>query len=164
MTNIPILLTQVGMATVAYSLVYLWYVRPRLAPRPLLVAVQPLLFIQVFRFTGLTLIAEGQVDPALPIDKLAQASYGDLASAVIALLALLLARRGSSVTVPLLWVLTAVGLLDFANVGRIALDARLLEFDLGAMWLAFSWYVPAVLIAHIAIIDQLTTSRAIDRH
>ncbi|MBY5162281.1 hypothetical protein [Salsipaludibacter albus] len=160
MGNIPILLIQVSMATLAYALLYAWYVRPRLARLPLLLAVQPLLFVQMFRFTGLTLIAEGQVDPSLPTDLLAQASSGDLASALLALVALLLARAGSSATVPLLWVLTAVGLLDFANVGRIALETNLLEFDLGAMWLALSWYVPAVLIAHVAIIDQLLASRA----
>lgn len=163
MTNIPILLVQVSMATIAYALLYVWYVRPRLSQQPLLVAVQPLLFVQVFRFTGLTLIAEGQVDPSLPADLLAQASYGDLASAVLALVALLLARRGSSVTVPLLWALTAVGLLDFANVGRIALETNLIEFDLGAMWVALSWYVPAVLVSHVAIIDQLLATRT-DAH
>lgn len=159
MGNVPILLVQVGMATIAYALLYVWYVRPRLARLPLLVALQPLLFVQVFRFTGLTLIAEGQVDPSLPTDVLAQASYGDLASAVIALVALLLARRGSSVAVPMMWLLTAVGLLDFANVGRIALETNMLEFDLGAMWMALHWYVPAVLIAHVAIIDQLLRVR-----
>ena len=159
MTNVSILLVQVSMATIAYALIYVWYVRPRLVRLPLLLALQPLLFVQVFRFTGLTLIAEGQVDPSLPTDVLAQASYGDLASAVIALGALLLARRGSSATVALAWVLTAVGLLDFANVGRIALETRMLEFDLGAMWMALHWYVPAVLIAHIGIIDQLLATR-----
>jgi hypothetical protein len=159
MTNIPILLVQVSMATVAYALLYVWYVRPRLAQLPLLKALQPLLFVQVFRFTGLTLIAEGQVDPSLPTDVLAQASYGDLASAVIALVALLFARQGSSAAIPLAWLMTAVGLLDFANVGRIALETGMLEFDLGAMWMALHWYVPAVLIAHVAIIEQLLVTR-----
>lgn len=159
MENIPILLIQVNMATLAYALIYVWYLRPRLAQQPLLVAVQPLLFVQVFRFTGLTLIAEGQVDPSLPLDQLAQMSYGDLASAVVALVALLLARSGSSATVPVLWLLTVVGLGDFANVGRIALETGLLQFDLGAMWMALHWYVPAVLVSHLAIIDRLLATR-----
>lgn len=159
MTNIPILLIQVSLAALVYALIYLWYVRPRLATRRLLVAVQPLLFVQAFRFTGLTLIAEGQVDPSLPLGPLTQMSYGDLASSIIAIVALLLARRGSTAAVPVMWALTVVGLGDFANVGRVALETNLLQFDLGAMWLALHWYVPAVTVAHLAIIDQLRTNR-----
>lgn len=160
MSNIPILVIQVSMATVAFGLIYLWFVRPKLAALPLSLAIQPLVFVQAFRFTGLTLLAEGQVDPALPVDRLAEMAYGDLASAAIAVVALLLARRKSSVLVPVLWLLTVVGLGDFANVGRIALETGLLEHDLGAMWLALIWYVPAVTIAHFALIDQLIAKRS----
>lgn len=163
MGNLPILAVQVGMATLLYGLLYLWYLRPRLLDRPLLVALQPLLFVQAFRWTGLTLIAEGQVDPALPADRLAAMSYGDLTAAVIALAALLLARRDHPWTVPVVWILTVVGLGDFVNVGIIALETGLLNADLGAMWVILGWYVPAVTVSHLAIIDLLLRSRSSTR-
>lgn len=159
MGNIAILIIQVGMATLLYGLIYLWYLRPRLIDRPLLVALQPLLFVQAFRWTGLTLIAEGQVDPSLPSDRLAAASYGDLTAAVIAIAALLLARGQHRLTVPVAWVLTVVGLADFVNVGIIAVETDMLSRDLGAMWVILGWYVSAVTVSHVAIIDQLVSSR-----
>ncbi len=159
MGNIAILIIQAGMATLLYGLVYVWYLRSRLFDQPLLVALQPLLFVQAFRWTGLTLIAEGQVDPSLPTDRLAAAAYGDLTAAVIALCALLLARREHRLSVPVVWALTVVGLGDFVNVRIIAVETDMLSKDLGPMWVILGWYVPAVTVSHLAIIDQLTRSR-----
>ena len=57
--NYLILAVQVTVATVVYALIYRWYIAPRLAGLPLLVALQPLLLVQAFRFTGLTLAVDG---------------------------------------------------------------------------------------------------------
>ncbi len=158
--NYVILVAQVTMATLVYSLIYLWYVAPRLSVQPLLVALQPLLLVQAFRFTGLTLAVGGQVDPEVPSDVLLQAGLGDMATALLALAALVLARRGSGAAVAVTWVVTVVGLLDFANVGRIVAQTDLLSYDVGAMWLALIWYVPVVLISHLAIISILVRKDA----
>lgn len=153
--NYLILFAQVTVATVVYAVIYLWYVAPRLTKLPLLVALQPLLLVQAFRFTGLTLAADGQVDPAVPSDLLLQAGLGDMVTALLALVALVLARRGSSAAVPAAWIVTVVGLLDFVNVGRIVAQTDLISYDIGGMWLALIWYVPLVLISHLAIIGVL---------
>jgi hypothetical protein len=39
MSNIAILIIQAGMATLLYGLIYVWYLRPRLIDRPLLIAL-----------------------------------------------------------------------------------------------------------------------------
>ena len=153
--NYLILFSQVTVATVVYALTYLWYVAPRLSRRPLLVALQPLLLVQTFRFTGLTLAADGQVDPAVPTDLLLQAGLGDMLSALLALLSLVLARRGAGAAVPMTWAVTVVGLLDFVNVTRIVAQTDLMSFDIGGMWLALIWFVPLVLVSHLAIISVL---------
>ncbi|WP_380169616.1 hypothetical protein [Jannaschia sp. R86511] len=153
--NYVILFAQVTVATVVYALIYLWYVAPRLSGLPLTAALQPLLLVQAFRFTGLTLAAEGQVDPAVPRDLLLQAGLGDMATGLLAIVALVLARRGSSATVAVTWLVTVVGLLDFVNVGRIVAQTDLISYDIGGMWLALIWYVPLVLISHLAIIGVL---------
>lgn len=157
--NYLILAAQVTFATVVYALIYRWYIAPRLASQPLLVALQPLLFVQAFRFTGLTLAAAGQVDPAVPSDVLLQAGLGDMLTALLALLALVLARRGAAATVPVAWVVTVVGLLDFVNVARIVAQSNLISYDIGAMWLALIWYVPLVLISLLAMLGLLIHRR-----
>ena len=158
--NYVILVAQVTVATTVYAVIYLWYVAPRLSVRPLAVALQPLLLVQAFRFTGLTLAVDGQVDPAVPSDVLLQAGLGDMATALLALAALVMARRGSDAAVTVTWVVTVVGLLDFVNVGRIVTQTDLLSYDVGAMWLALIWYVPLVLISHLAIISVLVRRTA----
>ncbi len=60
---------------------------------------------------------------------------------------------------PVAWLLTIVGLGDFANVGLIAVETGLLTQDLGAMWVILGWYVPAVTVAHFAIINLLLKAR-----
>jgi hypothetical protein len=67
---------------------------------------------------------------------------------------LLLARQEHRLTVPVVWLLTAVGLGDFVNVGIIAVETGMLSSDLGAMWVVLGWYVPAVTVSHGAIVDS----------
>ena len=117
--NYVTLFAQVTVATTVDALIHLWYEAPRLSRLPLATALQPLLLVQAFRFTGLTLAADGQVDPAVPTDLLLQAGLGDMVTGLLALLALVLARRGSGATVAVTWLVTVVGLIDFGNVGRI---------------------------------------------
>ena len=157
--NYLILFVQVTFATVVYALLYLWYVAPRLADRPLLAALQPLLWVQAFRFTGLTLVASGQVDQAVDRSDLLQAGLGDMVAGLLALAALLVIRLGSGPAVPLVWALTVWGLADFVNVGLIVARTDLISYDIGAMWLALIWYVPLVLISHLAIIALLLRER-----
>ena len=157
--NYLILAVQVTVATVVYALIYRWYIAPRLAGLPLLVALQPLLFVQAFRFTGLTLAVDGQVDPSVPSGLLLQAGLGDMFTAVLALIALVLARKGAAATVPVVWVVVVVGLLDFINVARIVAETNLISYDIGAMWLALIWYVPLVLISLLAMLGLLLGGR-----
>ncbi len=58
-----------------------------------------------------------------------------------------------------MWALTVWGLADFANVGLIVARTDLISYDIGAMWLALIWYVPLVVISHLAIIALLLRER-----
>ena len=76
-------------------------------------------------------------------------------TAVLALVALVLARKGAAAAVPVAWVVVVVGLLDFVNVARIVAETNLISYDIGAMWLALIWYVPLVLISLLAMLGLL---------
>jgi hypothetical protein len=82
-----VLAIQSTMSLVSFALIARWYLAPRLAARSREDALVPLLWINVFRYAPLALYAVGQVDPHIPRDVAAAIAYGDLISAVVALIA-----------------------------------------------------------------------------
>jgi hypothetical protein len=102
-----------------------------------------------FRFFGLVFILPGVVGPALPHDFAAFAAYGDFATGLLAIGALLTARVRA-----LFWSLVAafnlVGaadiLVDYYHGVRI--DIPTLSGQLGAAYAIVIIYVPLLMITH----------------
>jgi hypothetical protein len=73
-------------------------------------------------------------------------------SGILALIALALLMAKSRLAIPAIWVFNIVGLADFMNAGlRLApmIDDPAMIGDLG--WLLFTFYLPMLVISHIAI-------------
>ncbi len=153
---------QVTLSSIAYALIFFWYVQPRLSRLPFEAAVLPMLLVNVFRFLGFTLLVVGQADPTLPRETLSAIAYGDLLAAVSALIAALAVRGRSRLAVPLVWLFTIIGFADFANVGRLALNADLFNSYVGVMWLVAVAFFPIVIISQIYIVYRLVTKRSED--
>lgn len=104
-----------------------------------------------FRFFGLVFILPGIVSPNLPASFAVFAAYGDLATGVLAMLALLAARIR-----PLFWLFVVafhlVGatdlLVDYYHAIQSDLPAR--AGELGALYAIPIIYVPALMITHVA--------------
>ena len=96
----PIVLfgTQFTFFLVIYAVVAWWYVAPRLSGLPREVALVPLVWVHVFRMVGGTILAPGAVDAAVPMEFRTMIGYGDMATAVLALVALLALRARWSAT------------------------------------------------------------------
>lgn len=150
---------QSTMALIVYFLLAKHYLLPRLARHDFFAALAPLLLIQGFRFLGLSLLAPGQVAPTQNTEALTAMALGDLASAVVGVLAALAAYRRSAATVPLAWGLTVVGLADFAMIGYLVSTNGSLEQGLGFMWAALSLAAPVFLLSHVFIVRMLLTRR-----
>src|SRR5262245_42830847 len=86
---------------------------PALRRRPRAEALRPLLLLHSFRFVGLAFVVPGVVSPDLPAGFARPAAYGDLATAILALLAL--AALGSRPGTILVWVFNIVGTVDLLN-------------------------------------------------
>src|SRR3981081_2125259 len=86
----PIVLfgTQFTFFLVAYALAAWWYLAPRLARLPRELALVPLLWIHTFRMVGGPVLAPGSVDASVPSDFRTMIGFGDMATALLALLAL----------------------------------------------------------------------------
>ena len=80
---------QFTLSLVAYALLAVWTVAPRLFKLSREKALVPLLWVHVFRIVGGTILAPGAVDAAVPMQFRVMIGFGDMATALLALLALI---------------------------------------------------------------------------
>ena len=137
---------------VAWLLCFGVYILPRLKSMDLVAAERAIATLHSFRFFGLVFILPGVVGPNLPVAGFATfAAYWDLATGVLAILALLTVRIRS-----LFWLLVAafnlVGMvdiiLDYYHAIQVGLPA--LAGQLGATYAIPIIYVPLLMITHVA--------------
>lgn len=136
---------------VAWLLCFRTYLFPRLRSMDPVAAQRAIATLHSFRFFGLVFILPGVVGPNLPTGFAPFAAYWDLATGVLALLALLSVRIR-----PLFWLFVAafnlVGIvdlvLDYYHATRDNLPA--LAGQLGAAYVIPIIYVPLLMITHVA--------------
>ena len=135
---------------IAWLLFFDAYVRPRFKSMDLVAAQRAIATLHSFRFFGLVFIVPGLVGPNLPASFATFAAYWDLATGVLAILALLTVRMR-----PLFWVLVVafnlVGMidliLDYYHAIRVGLPA--LAGQLGVTYAIPIIYVPVLMITHV---------------
>jgi hypothetical protein len=136
---------------VAWLLFFGAYVLPRFRAMDRVEAHRAIATLHSFRFFGLVFLLPGVVGPHLQPDFAAFAAYWDLATGVLALLALLTVRVR-----PLFWLFvvafnlvgTADLILDYYHAVRVDLPA--VAGQLGAAYVIPVIYVPALMITHLA--------------
>ena len=148
---------QLVLGYVAWLLCFGVYVLPWLTSMDRVDAQRAIATFHSFRFFGLVFILPGVVGPNLPADFAAFAAYWDLATGVLAMLALLTVRIR-----PLFWLFVVafnlVGSVDLVRDYYHAIHAGLpaLAGQLGAAYAIPILYVPALMITHVAALYLLT--------
>jgi len=151
---------------VAWGLCFGAYIMPRLKSMDLVAAQRAIAALHSFRFFGLVFILPGVVGPNLPARFATFAAYWDLATGVLAMLALLTVRMR-----PLFWLFVVafnlVGvvdlILDYYHATQVGLPA--LAGQLGATYAIPIIYVPSLMITHVVafyllLLRQPNTARA----
>jgi hypothetical protein len=136
---------------VAWLLCFSVYFWPRLNAANRFDAQRAIATLHSFRFFGLVFILPGVVGPNLPAGFATFAAYGDFATGVLALLALLSARIR-----PLFWAFVVAFnlagatdiLVDYYHAIQAGLPA--MPGQLGATYAIPIIYVPLLMITHIA--------------
>ncbi len=148
----------IGVLT--WWLVAKWYVLPWMAGKPLVDALTPLLLLNTLRYVGLAFLIPGVTAEALDPRFAAPAAWGDLAAAVLALIALLALRRSWFLAGALIWVFNVFGALDLFNAVLQGLRYTA-DGHLGATYFIPALFVPVLLVAHgVIAIVQLRHSAA----
>jgi hypothetical protein len=146
---------QFTLSLVAYSLVAFWYVAPRLSGLPRELALAPLLWVHAFRIVGGTILAPGAVGPGLPMEFRTMIGYGDLITALLALLASIALRTRLPQAIALVWLCVIVGMLDTVNAIIQSMRFSVFTHTLGVNWVIVTIYVPALLASSLLILMQL---------
>lgn len=142
---------QLILGYVAWLLCFRMYLFPKLKSMDNVAAQRAIATLHSFRFFGLVFILPGFVGPGLPAGFATFAAYWDLATGVLAMLALLTVRIR-----PLFWLFVAafnlVGMidliLDYYHATR--LDVPAVAGQLGAAYFIPVIYVPLLMITHVA--------------
>jgi hypothetical protein len=135
------------------------YVLPKLKSMDQVEAQRAIATLHSFHFFGLVFILPGVVGPNLPADFTVFAAYGDFATGVLAMLALLTVRIR-----PLFWlfvvafnVVGAVDIIvDYYHGNQVGLPA--LAGELGATYAIPIIYVPILMITHVIAFYLLVRS------
>jgi hypothetical protein len=139
----------------AYALIAWWYVSPRLSRLPREAALVPLVWVHAFRIAGGTILAPGAVEASVPIAFRTMIGYGDMATALLALLALIALRLRWRGAIALVWLTIAVGLVDTVNAIIESMRYSVFTYALGVNWVIVTMYVPALLVSTVLIFIQL---------
>ena len=129
---------------------------PWLALRPQREALMWLSLPHAFRHVGLVFLVPGVVAQPLPTAFADPAAYGDLATGVIALIAVIALGSRWSVALTLVWLFNVVGTIDLLNALRHVNVAP----SFGAAWYIPTMLVPLLLVTHFLIFRQLLAPRS----
>jgi hypothetical protein len=155
MPSIVLFGIQFTFSLAAYALIAWWYGAPRLSRLPREAALVPLVWIHTLRIVGGTILAPGAVDAGVPMEFRTMIGYGDMATAVLAVLALIALRSRMSGAIALVWLFLAVGLLDTVNAIIQSMRFSVFTYGLGVNWVIVTAYVPALLVSSVLIFIQL---------
>ena len=123
------------------------YVLPKLddcEPRTILL---PILLLHSLRHLGLMFLAPGAVYPNIPTQFTYPAAFGDMLTAVLAMIAIPAVAMQVRIAKLLVWVFNIVGSLDLVNAIVLATIYDAAPFMGPAYWIPAFW-VPALIVTH----------------
>jgi hypothetical protein len=142
-----ILTVNLLFSTLVFWIAARLYVVPRLAtsePKTLLV---PILLLHALRHLGLMFLAPGGIYPGIPSRFAEPAAFGDLAAALLALLALAAVTHDWKSARWCVWLFNVEGSLDLLTAITLATMYEAAPYMGPAYWIPAFW-VPALLVTH----------------
>ncbi len=155
MTSLQIFGVQLVLSLIVYALIARWYIVPRLALLPLSAAMTPFLLAHALRGIGLAFLVPVVADPKLPSTFAQFAAYGDLLTALLALISLIALRSNWRIAFGLVWIVNLVGTADLLNGLVQGAVNDFTSYQLGVIWFIPTFLVPAYLVIHAVAFTML---------
>ncbi len=145
-----ILTANLLFSTLVFGIAAKLYLMPRLPDLEPRSVVLPILLLHAFRHLGLMFLAPGAVYPGIPEAFEYPAAIGDLAAAVLALLAIPAVAGRSRLARPLVGLFNVEGTLDLVAAISLATINDAAPYMGSAYWTPAFW-VPALLVTHYVV-------------
>ncbi len=155
MDNFIIINLQAIIGTISITLAFNWWIKPRITNLSIQDALLPFVFLNTFRYLGLSFMAKEQFYDGFPSDFLTTVGIWDLSTAVLAVIAAIALKSKWSFAIPLVWVFNIVGFSDLITAFPQFFGNKLYDHDLGFIWLMFVTYGLATFLSHIYIFIRL---------
>lgn len=136
------------MSFVAFGLTTRLYILPRLRTLRKDRALVPLIVPNAFRFIGLSFLVPGVVSPSFPSALAVPAAFGDLGTAILAVLATLALTAEASWAISAVWVFNVWGTVDLLTAVISVVASGLDPGVFGAAFYIPTLAVPAYLVLH----------------
>jgi hypothetical protein len=146
-----IFVVQLALTLALYVTLVRRWIWPWLRARPREQALVPLALLHSLRTVGVPFALPLVLDESVPAPVGRQIGYGDLATALLALAALVTLRPGSRVAMLLVWLFNLVGFVDVLNGMQLGARYELVTHTIAAYWWIQIYLVPALLISHVVI-------------
>ena len=155
MDNFIIINVQAIIGTISIILGFNWWIKPRLAHLSVEMAVLPLVFLNTFRYLGLSFMAKEQFYDGFPSEFLNTVGIWDMSTAILAIIAAVAIKGKWKLALPLVWLFNIVGMTDLLTAFPQFFGLELYNHDLGFIWLMFITYGLTTFLSHIYIFIRL---------
>ena len=155
MDNFLIINIQAIIGTVSLILGFKIWIQPRIAKLSLHEALLPFVFLNTFRYLGLSFMAKEQFYDGFPIEFLTTVGIWDMSTAILAIIASIALKNKWKFSIATVWVFNIVGFADLITAFPQFFSLKLYDYNLGFIWLMFVTYGLATLLSHIYIFIRL---------
>ena len=155
MDNFTIINLQALTGTLAIILAFKWWLQPRLANLSIQDALLPFVFLNTFRYLGLSFMAKEQFYDGFPTEFLNTVGLLDFSTAILAIIAAIALKNKWSFAIPLVWIFNIVGFGDLITAFPQFFGLELYNHSLGFIWLLFITYGLVTFLSHIYIFIRL---------
>lgn len=155
MDNFTIINLQAITGTIAIILAFNWWIKPHIANLSFQDALLPFVFLNTFRYLGLSFMTKEQFYDGFPADFLTTVGLLDFTTAILAIITAIALKNKWSFAIPLVWIFNIVGFGDLITAFPQFFGLKLYDHNLGFIWLTFITYGLAAFLSHIYIFTRL---------
>ncbi len=155
MNNFIILNMQAVAGLITFSLVFKWWVFPRLAKLSIYDALVPMVLIHGLRYLGMVFMVDTQVYDDFPDDLAFTVGIWDYTTSILAIITAIALRNKWQYAIALTWVFNIFGFVDLLVAFPQVFGIEFYNYDLGTMWWAFVTIGVVNVISHFYIFNRL---------
>ncbi|MCB0517141.1 MAG: hypothetical protein KDD49_13840 [Bacteroidetes bacterium] len=155
MDNFTIINLQAITGSIAIYLGFRYWIQPKISKLSIHEALLPFVFLNTFRYLGLSFMAKEQFYDGFPTDFLTTVGLWDLSTAILAIITSVALKTKWKFAIPLVWIFNIVGFADLVTAFPQFFGLKLYNQNLGFIWLMFVTYGLTTFMSHIYIFYRL---------